>query len=568
MTFQNNPRVLVSPQSFGQIDRLLDAIIEELKPAIDLFRSHGNNLGPELLMPWLQFYEKLRKDKTSVVEISDVLLNYDTLLTKQHDERQALKKQAEDNSQHAFGAQTALEQSQARVDRLQRLITELQRQVDTIPDLNNRVMVAERNLRTEREGNATLSSKLTKAERDLSGIASLRSRAEAAEGAVRPLQAEKTRLEADNSSLLVQLRGMTDQQSRITDLKSKLAAAEQLIIGLRDELIKKSEELTRLEAEAEARKIDLDGIVRPVLILAAKEVERFERAKDAFTDLEACLVQAMNRLSDSIKPANAQPVVVSNSPGAAISVEAVVLEITRREEWMRELTEYSLQVEEEKAELEELYQGQSDVPVELIQLRRLHEMLRGMESKARQDQEALLKYKRAVESVNTGIPEGLLGAALPSLPTADNLPTLETRRPAEPKRPTQPLEVTVADGSRIDVLKSLATVYKLAPSAMLVITLYDCLPHSTRNTKRSVEVVVRRAIRAGIFASYGMTDEIEILNSWTERNHRLIELLVAEAGRVPGHNLRIRTERNLPWKIDQVLTQAEVRKFQKEVLDK
>jgi hypothetical protein len=343
-------------------------------------------------------------------------------------------------------------------------------------------------------------------------------------------------------------------EHRVFAAETSLQQRNEEITALRTRL----EEVTRREqSQAEG----LQALVSPAIEIGEKEIAAINTLTELMGGLKSELSYSLLSLAEAIgsKQKPAQQTV--NSPDMA----RVLDELTRRQAWLDEIEPQIQSLGEERnqiqTDLEEARQSAKFMAKDPRAITRLEARdkaiskhvttLLANQTQVRAELRKLETYVRAVETARTGAPVELLGKDLPPV----------TLLPEATEKKEIPFPAPVGKGNeRYVQLRKLGETFEVTPEAVLIISLYDCLPTATR---KSVASVIKAAEGAGINDAFGLPKNIEIINSW--RNDSKTEKKYLHYRGAFGGAQFVRTGNRLDWSVKQILTPEEIASFLEEI---
>lgn len=360
--------------------------------------------------------------------------------------------------------------------------------------------------------------------------------------------------------------------SELLDLGKKLTEAQERLklvpdlearaFGAETALEQRVYEVSKLREKLEKRDrgiSDINTLVKPVTDIGRQELEYLSRLVTTITGFESKLAHGISRLTDAAFDAVPTREVKSfREPAPTIEVEE---EIERRTSWLENVRQQIADLGDEREQLESrlsevketvrfgdgTVREQTSIERRLSELNSQIDTLLKDEREGSEDLRKIQSYQKAVETVNTGIPIGLIGKKLPVIPVAVTQPV-----PLVP--PAQSMSIGTSN-EHFAQLASIAKYTSLTPGGVFVVSLYECVPHSRKSAMR----VIKAATDTEITNRFGLPSNKEIYDTWRTTGHTERKFL-RFGGNFAG-GIYSRTAEALTWNIRQLFTPEEIEAF-------
>ncbi len=263
----------------------------------------------------------------------------------------------------------------------------------------------------------------------------------------------------------------------------------------------------------------------------------------------------------------------------------VCAEVARREEWLSEVSEAQSDIEALLGEVEDRLQKNAEVlrfgseeevvearkkgPVLALQRQQIlkaRDSFTALREPAKRELERLQQYKRALEVVRSGCPQGLVGNVLPSIPvfTESDMVLASTDTPEMPgENVAQPLM------ARGGALASIALENGMSEAEVFIVSLYDLFgpgnerlvrEHGRRSLNRGLRRVIQSALT--IFTDVRWRSHQECYNEVRESGRQIGESgLIEYRGSLQSAMTFSRTEKLLPWSSSMLFSETEIAAF-------
>lgn len=198
----------------------------------------------------------------------------------------------------------------------------------------------------------------------------------------------------------------------------------------------------------------------------------------------------------------------------------------------------------------------------------LTEYLRHLAELQTHERRVLDWLRRAQEAralLSTGVPEALresLAAPLPSVPSLAD---------AFSAGGAGSISAGGGNTDRFDALRTIASSTGMTPSAVLILSLFDCLPELPGKEYpyiKSAVTVAAAAYRVGIAAQFGWKNHNDLLSSWKRESGEIVSDPIVPLLTYRGKVLYKRTGKSLPWNPRDILSAEEINLFQQRISER
>ncbi|OGF02045.1 MAG: hypothetical protein A3I07_04290 [Candidatus Doudnabacteria bacterium RIFCSPLOWO2_02_FULL_42_9] len=373
-----------------------------------------------------------------------------------------------------------------------------------------------------------------------------------------------------------QLQNAEQRLESLADLEARAFGAETALsqrIIENGELREQLDEKRTLEAELGTR---IMAAIPQITEIGAKELDYLTRLMDSIKGLQSQLARSILQLADSTAQLKPEP--LDTEP------VSVLKEIERRNEWLSRLRAELLQVDHQLELLEEQNALGTERPAELEKFRQLHEALRKMETVAKSDKDRLTRYLRAIETLQAGLSDGLMGGHLPKIPTLDDLTELEKEvvkntgigkgeqpsakviegravEEGEPVEKPKPVPtVAIGSGQRYIKIATIAAKHGISAETLLLITLFEVVQAKNH---RGIAKFFATARAIGLFGVFGYEPNVRrVSEAWNKaQNLGDTSRYLQYFGVMGSSPTFMRTELPIEWSVRDVLTEDELEAF-------
>ena len=405
----------------------------------------------------------------------------------------------------------------------------------------------------------------------------------------------------DNMIRLVAESTNQGERSQIDTLQVEVSKLQTNLDGAKAESTKLTKELEQIRSYDWSQISDLAATlrtsqrsIRESLVAAHGRARLEAELAAAQSDIAALHNEKRKHIDEDIGNVNnflstferlIQAHATKDIPTAATAITQVQGEINRRLSWIRELREQQ-QIADDELETarsngeeiqnqikfvgqsHELHSSAKTMALEITRWQKYIDSLLALETPVKERLRSLEAFTRAADQVSRGIGDEIFSESLPEIPELPAPVKDETPVFVEEDEEDSPNTVPVPSRPPNPTLTRLGKTHGLTDKAVFVISLYDLLPErdSQPGTKRKKGLisVLAAAQRSGILNAFEWNSPRDVLLQ-SQINNPRIQIFLHYNGTYKGATIYRRTEKPLPWNINEFFTPEQKVRFTEQI---